>query len=192
MPVALLVRLVVWLWFGAAVAAGHFILLRPLPALTTPALMLGLPALLLLAYFRLAPFRDWVDGLDLRWLVVLHLTRFIGIYFLILSQRGELPRAFAASGAIGGIIVAAFALPVAFAPLAPDTRLRALVIWNVVGLIDLLLLTLTTARLAVATPWDLRALTQLPLGLLPTFLVPLLLASHVVIFVRAARPQRAA
>jgi hypothetical protein len=32
-----------------------------------------------------------------------------------------------------------------------------------------------------------RALTHLPLSLLPTFLVPLIIASHVVIFARLSR-----
>ena len=192
MPVALLVRLVFWLWFAAAAAAGHFLLLQRLPALATPALVLGLTALLLLAYFRHRPFRAWVDGLELRSLVLLHLTRFVGIYFLVLYQRGLLPRAFAVPGGIGDIIVATMALPVAFAPLEADTRLRAILIWNVVGFLDLLGVVFTAARLNLASPLLLLELTRLPLSLLPTFLVPLRVATHVVIFVRAGQRPRAA
>ena len=43
------------------------------------------------------------------------------------------------------------------------------------------------ARLAAADPSSMRALLRLPLSLLPTFLVPLLIATHVWIFVRLAR-----
>ena len=35
--------------------------------------------------------------------------------------------------------------------------------------------------------WQMRALTYLPLSLLPTFLVPLIIASHVILFSRLRR-----
>lgn len=189
MSAAIAVRFVLWAWFAAAVAAGHFLLLRRLPAFAAPALLATLTAAALLAYFRIAALRAWVDGLDLRRLVLLHATRFVGIYFLFLYQRGELPRAFAVSGGIGGIVVATLALAVAFAPLDAERRLRAIFIWNIVGLIDLALVVLSAARIGFTAPAELRALTHLPLSLLPTFLVPLLFATHIVILVRTLRPK---
>jgi len=45
----------------------------------------------------------------------------------------------------------------------------------------------TAARLATADPESMVALLRLPLSLLPTFLVPLIVASHVVLGVRLAR-----
>ena len=56
--------------------------------------------------------------------------------------------------------------------------------WNVIGLIDLVFVLFTAARLNLADPSQLRALTYLPLSLLPTFLVPLLLATHIILFLR--------
>lgn len=187
MLVSLLARVLFWVWFAAALAAGHLLLLQRLPPLATPAILLGLTGALLSAYFRIGAVRAWVDALDLRLLVLLHLTRFVGVYFLVLHRDGILPRAFAVPGGIGDIIVATLALPVAFAPLEEGPRRRVTTIWNVVGLIDLLLVVGTAVRLNLADPVQLRALTILPLSLLPTFLVPLLLASHVVIFARIAR-----
>ena len=192
MPIALTVRLVFWVWFAAAVFAGEERMLERLPPVAVPALVCGLTALLLLNYFRVATLRAWVDALDLRALVLLHVTRFVGIYFLFLYQRGELPHDFAVLGGIGDIVVATFALPVAFAPWEPAFRRRVTNIWNVVGLVDILLVAVTAARLNLADPSQMRALARLPLSLLPTFLVPLMIASHVVIFVRLAREQRAA
>src|SRR6185436_4039461 len=113
----------------------------------------------------------------------------VGIYFLVLHQRGELPRAFAVPGGIGDIIIATFALPVALAPLEHSVRLRAIVIWNVVGLVDILMVTFTAVRINLTAPGELRALTQLPLSLLPTFLVPLIIATHVILFVRTLQKQ---
>lgn len=188
MPVSLLVRLFLWLWFGAAIAVGHLQLLRELPPFAAPALIVGLSGLLISLYLRVASLRAWVNALDLRALVLLHVTRFVGIYFLVLFQRGELPRAFAVSAGIGDIIVATMALPVVFAPLPDAARLRAIRIWNVVGFVDILFVVVTAARIALAAPPELRALTHLPLSLLPTFLVPLLIATHVVLFIRT-RPK---
>jgi hypothetical protein len=191
MPVTVIVRFAFWLWFSAAVAAGHFLLLRRMPPLALPALTLALAALLVVAYLRIRALREWVDDLQLRSLVLVHVSRFIGIYLLVLYQRGELPRAFAVPAGIGEIVVATMALPVVFAPIEAASRARAIAIWNVVGLVDLLLVMVTTARLISTGPAELRLLTQLPLCLLPTLLLPLLLATHVVIFVRAARERQA-
>lgn len=190
MPVALLVRVVFWLWFGAALFAGHQLVLQRLPPFGVQAIIFGLTAALLWTYFRVSPVRGWVNGLELRTLVLLHLTRFVGIYFLVLLQRGELPRAFALPAGIGDIVVATMAIPVAFAPLEPAARLRAIGIWNIVGFCDMLLVVVTATRLNLADPAQLRPLTHLPLSLLPTFLVPLILATHVILFVRTAQARR--
>lgn len=187
MSVALLVRLFFWLWFIGAIAAGYFLVLQRMHPFAIQGMILALTALLLLAYFRIKPLRAWVDGLDLRSLVLLHVSRFVGIYFLILYQRGELPRAFAVPAGIGDIIVATMALPVVFAPIDPAARLRAIVIWNVVALVDMLLVIMSVTRINLTDPSQLRALTHLPLSLLPTFLVPLILATHIIIFARALR-----
>lgn len=189
MRVALFVRFFFWLWFAAALAAGYYRWLQPLPGAATLLLLAALTAVLVAVYVRSAALRTWVDGLDLRSLVLVHVTRFVGIYLLVLYQRGELPRTFAVSAGIGDIVVAAMALPVALAPLEFSARLRAIVIWNVVGFVDLLLVLFTATRIAVADPSLLRSFTALPLSLLPNLLVPLLLATHVIIFLRVVRER---
>ena len=186
---SLLARVFFWLWFLAAIAGGHLVLQR-LPPFGIQAMILALTAILVLAYFRIPPVRAWVDSLELRSLVLIHVTRFVGIYFLILYEHGELPRAFAVPGGIGDIIVATLALPVALAPLEPEARRRAVVIWNVIGFIDILLVVFTAARINLSHPGELRALTYLPLSLLPTFLVPLIIATHIIIFARASGPAK--
>lgn len=189
MPVSFLVRVFFWLWLGAAIAAGHFLVLQKIPPIAVPGIILGLTASLLAAYFRIAPLRAWVDSIDLRALVLIHVTRFVGVYFLVLYQRGQLPRAFAIPGGVGDIVVATMALPVALAPLVESLRHRAIVIWNVVGFVDILLLIITATRIHFSDPSQLRELTHLPLSLLPTFLAPVIIATHIVIFVRTARVQ---
>lgn len=178
----IVLRFALWLWFFAALAAGHFLWLQQVPAPAVQAILFGLTAILLLAYFRVSAIRRAVDELDLRVLVLLHVSRFIGFYFLHLYERGELPYGFAVPGGYGDIMVATLALLVVFVPTV--YRHRAISIWNVIGLVDILLVVLSAARLGRADPDSMLALTYLPLSLLPTFLVPLIIASHVVIYCR--------
>lgn len=182
------IRLAFWLWIFAAFVVGRIGYLGKLPFAAIPGIIFGLTAVLVFAYRSLPTFRAWVDALDLRGIVLLHVTRFVGFYFIALYRRGELPYAFAVPGGIGDIAVAALALLVVFAPLGAERRQRAIYIWNVVGLIDILLVVFTAARLGFSGSRELGALTHLPLSLLPTFLVPLIIASHLAIFSRLARP----
>src|SRR5262245_21349171 len=104
-----------------------------------------------------------------------------------LLSRGALPYAFAVPGGWADILVAALAL-VLLAEARPLNARRGLVgAWNALGLIDILFVVATATRLAVADPDSLRPLLHLPLSLLVTFLVPLIIASHVVLFWRLGR-----
>ena len=184
-----LIRVAFWAWLLTAVAAGRLHWLQRLPLPAVQGILFALTALLILAYRSIAPFRAWVDHLDLRSLVLLHVTRFVGIYFLVLYRRGELPYAFAVPGGIGDIIVAASAIVVVLLPFTESQRLRAITIWNIVGFIDILLVVFSAARIGLSGGYGLVPLTYLPLSLLPTFLVPLIIASHVAIFARLKREQ---
>ncbi len=190
MSAALIVRLVFWLWFAAAVAAGHQLVFQRLPPYALPLALLALSGTLVAVVARLAGVRAWAAAVDLRPLILLHLSRLAGLYFVVLYQRGELPRTLAFPGGMGEIAVAVMTLPVVFAPLAPASRLRAIRIWNIVGIIEIVLLVFTVTRLNLASPNLLRPLTQLPLSLYATFLLPLLIASHFIIFRRTAEPRR--
>lgn len=112
--------------------------------------------------------------------------RFIGFYFLVLHARGELPRAFAVPGGWGDIATATLALLVA--TMSAETRLgkRAYLAWIVFGLLDILFVVATATRLFLADPDSMCALLRLPFSLLPTFIVPLILATHVMLFARLA------
>jgi hypothetical protein len=58
------------------------------------------------------------------------------------------------------------------------------------GLIDILIVVTTATRLALRDPDSMVALLQLPLSLLPTFLVPLIIFTHLIIAIRLFRLQR--
>jgi hypothetical protein len=172
-------------WLAAALAlgaTGATTRWRP----PTPQLVLGGLTMLLLAAVVARPrFRRWLATLDLRWLVAVHLTRFVGLYFLVLYYRdGALPRAFAVPGGWGDIIVATLALGLLLAGGKLDGRPRLVGAWNAFGLLDILFVVATASRLALADPDSMNALLRLPLSLLVTFLVPIIIADHIVVFWR--------
>lgn len=144
-----------------------------------------LTALLLFACWKVQTLQGWVMTVELRWLVLLHLTRFVGFYFFVLCSRGELPFAFAAPAGWGDIIVAALA--VLLLALSNARNWSMLIIWNTIGLTDILFVVLTALRLGLEDGRSMHVLREFPLSLLPTFLVPLIIVSHVLIFFRAAK-----
>lgn len=71
-------------------------------------------------------------------MVSLHLTRFVGIYFLYIYYRyGALPRAFAVPGGWGDIIVATLALGLLGVAGELEPRRWFVGLWNTLGLIDI-------------------------------------------------------
>jgi hypothetical protein len=112
------------------------------------------------------------------------------VYFLILSARGELPGGFAIPAGWGDIAIASGAL--VFVLLVPDllAHRTALLLWNLLGLVDILFVVASAARHVLAAPESMQALLVLPLGLVLTFLVPLIIATHVWLFQRL-RTERA-
>ena len=177
-------------WLLAAAGLGASGLLRharpPLPQIVIVAL-----TIVLLVLFRgQSAFRRWALAVDIRALVLIHSTRFLaGVYFLVLYGRGELPYAFAVPGGWGDIAVGGAAVVVCLAirPAARGGR-RAILAWNVFGLVDIALVIATATQLGMADPDAMRALLRLPLCLLPTFLVPIIIATHIIIFARLRQP----
>lgn len=149
--------------------------------------LVGLTIALLVAARLWSPLRSFVATVDLRALALFHVTRFVGFYFLVLHARGELPWAFAVPGGWGDNITAAWVL-VLVTFVRPDTsggRAHYLA-WNLFGLLDILGVVLTAARLAFREPGSMRALLELPLSLLLTFVVPLIIATHLIMLWRLA------
>ena len=174
-----------WLCFAVGLA-GWF---QNASALTVAATVWTLTALVLLACWKVRTIRAWVLNIDLRWVVLLHLTRlFAGAYFLVLCQRRLLPCAFARPAGWGDIVVAALALAVVGA-MSTQFAKTFLLSWNTLGLIDIVFVVSSAFRFGLKDWQSMHALRELPLSLLPTFLVPLIIASHVLIFVRLTRAR---
>jgi hypothetical protein len=174
--------LAIWLCLAIAVClAGVFSSASaPVVALT----VWSLTALILLSWWKVPAINRWLTTIDLSWLIALHLTRFIGIYFIILCRTGELSCTFAKPAGIGDIAIAIGATLLLFSdPVRPGRRVFVL-IWNALGLLDIVLVVFSALRVGLSDWRGMEALRVLPLGLLPTFLVPLIIGSHLVIFRR--------
>jgi hypothetical protein len=131
----------------------------------------------------------YVLNIDLRWLVLLHLTRlFVGAYFLVLCQRGQLPCAFATRAGWGDIVIGVMTVALV-SSMHTQFAKTVLVSWNTLGLIDIVFVVSSALRFGLKDWQSTHALRELPLNLLPTFLVPLIIASHVLIFVRLSRAR---
>ncbi|MBI2515392.1 MAG: hypothetical protein HYV95_00610 [Opitutae bacterium] len=152
-----------------------------------PGLIAALTILLLLTCLHWSPLRHWLDTIDLRMLVLLHLLRLLGIWLLVVGAHGRLPTEFARTGGWGDIVVAVLALAVALGPIPGVYRHHAILVWNIIGLVDLLFVAATAASLGIGGHPLMRHMLEFPLSLLPSFLVPLLIATHLLVFRRLWR-----
>ena len=181
----------VCIWFLIALIIGAYSLLATIPPPIPQLILFSLVLALLIIFWKSESFQNICFDLDIRVLLSIHLSRFVGIYFLILHSKGELPYAFAVPGGFGDIAVAITALLVSiFSPTKGGLGFIIYFAWNILGLIDILYVVKTAARLAIADPQSMIALTELPLSLLPTFLVPIIIFTHVLIFVRLYNSYR--
>lgn len=174
--------LLVWL-IAAIVAVGNGLLYQvPFP----PPLFVVIGIVFAFLCLVVVPgAAKWVGDLDLAWLLGFHLIRFVGVYFIWLAGQGRLDPSFAYTGGIGDIITAAGA---ALLIAMPAWRLgKGLLIWNLFGIVDILFVVAKVAWGVSTTPAGFAEFFRLPLGLLPTFIVPVIIVSHVVVFFRLKR-----
>jgi hypothetical protein len=118
-------------------------------------------------------------------LILLNLWRLVGLVFLVLMANGQMPALWALPAGIGDVIVGATAPWIARQVETPRGRRRA-VIFNLFGMGDLVVAVgvgiMTSpgpAQVFPTTPTSELA-THFPLALVPTFLVPLAFALHVI------------
>jgi hypothetical protein len=148
---------------------------------------------------RIAAFRSAIAELPLTLLIGVNAVRVLGISFILLYSAGRLPAPFAPVAGWGDIFIGLTALPVAWAVSRQRPGSSALLlIWNSLGLLDLISavgLGVTSApdlpiRLFFGEPGT-RIMSSLPWILIPAFLVPNLVLTHLAIFRRsAAAPNR--
>ncbi|HEY6561748.1 MAG TPA: hypothetical protein VI072_30975 [Polyangiaceae bacterium] len=176
------------LWLAAAILVGSSGLISVERSLLIPGTILGLSALLVWRYQRGGALRSVADRLDLRAIILAHAIRApIGAIFLWKAARGELDPVFAWVGGPGDLVAGTLALVAAALIPITSLRRRTLVrIWNIGALLDILATAGTAARILLFSdhPETMNGLLAMPGPLLPLFIVPLVITSHLLLLRR--------
>lgn len=188
-PIALALVATMLLWGVAAFHLSRTDFFLATPGSTAPKVLLGwLPAILLLIIVPFCPrLRNFAQTLSPARLVLLNAPRALtGVVMVHASLQGTLPGIFAFPAGLGGILVGltapwcAHALSLGSPTAAPWARR-----WTRLGLLDILLAMvlggLTGPGQPLSHPLPSTASTAFPLTLIPSFLVPLYLLTHLLL-----------
>ena len=148
------------------------------------------------AWLAWPAFRRAALSIPLTALVGINGVRVAGVFFLILHAEGRLAAPFSTSAGWGDIIAGAAAIPLAalmaWKGTAPGWLLRT---WNAFGALDLFTAVSLGALSAPGTPFRVfteapstGAMGTLPWVIIPAFLVPLFLMTHLAVAVRLRAP----
>jgi hypothetical protein len=178
-------------WFAFSLIASAYNVFKA-PAGQPPiptALAASIPlALFLICFAVFRGYRDFLLGLNPQILTMLHSWRLIGFTLLALYSYGILPGMFALPAAWGDIFMAMTA-PFVAMQLANRKHLKSFVLWQILGIADLVTAIATATVAAIIRPHGIGpdAMASLPLSVIPTFGVPLLLILHVISLAQAWR-----
>jgi hypothetical protein len=178
-------------WFLAVLVASAFHVFETDPS--RPPIALGLAVLIPIAAFGLwfrasAPFRRFALALDPRTLTFVQSWRIVGFVFLVLYANGILPGLFAIPAGWGDVFIGITA-PFVALKLADPSRRSSFLLWQALGILDLVTAVGTGASAFFIDPHGIPTSpnTVLPLSLIPTFGVPLLLILHLISIAQARR-----
>jgi len=182
-------------WCVVALLAAATGVVGRLPPPLFPMLIWGPVLVAALAWRRSPALRAFGGSIDLRLPVLFHAIRvFFGAAFLVEAAAGRLPSSFANVAGPGDLVVGALALPAALLARRDDRPSRALLsAWNLLGLVDILAVFLSAQRMLLVLRDErfLHAFQRLPFSALPVLVVPLILLTHLLVFVRLRAAARA-
>ena len=141
---------------------------------------------------RSATMRSLMATIPLTLLVAVHVSRLVGVIFFALHAAGRLPIYFAHSAGWGDIIVGIASVPLAILVYRRTRGWWSLLLaWNCLGVADLIVALALGAGSAAGSPIRFiyeepssALMGTLPWFLIPGYLVPLYLVTHVAIFFR--------
>ena len=151
-------------------------------------------AVFFVAYLLSRSIREFVLAIDPRLMMAMQAWRFAGLGFLALYAHGVLPGFFAWPAGLGDIAIGVTApwLLVVLMRHPSFAASRTFLIWNLLGILDLVV-ALTTGALGTIlvagadAGVTTGAMAQMPLVFIPAFFVPILLALHAAALLQARR-----
>ncbi len=185
------------LWFVAVFlvgAAGAFV--RPPGTPPIPVLIGAVAPLIvfLAAYWGSASFHKFVLAIDLPLATAVQAWRAGGLGFLALYVHGVLPGAFAWPAGLGDIAIGVTAPWVMLALVRRPgfASSRVFVVWNLLGILDLVVAVSVGALSSVfgsgvAGEATMGPMARLPLVLIPAYFVPLFVMLHLASLFKARR-----
>lgn len=196
------IRLTLSAWLVAVFALGSFgLFVRPAGAPPFPILFgFALPIAVFLAlYFASHAFRQAVLEADLAFITAVQAWRAGGLGFLALYTYGVLPGLFAWPAGLGDIAigVTAPALVLALARDPAVAQSRRFVVWNLLGILDLVVAVSMGAigsgfLPGLAPAVSTTPMSQMPLVLIPAYFVPVFLMLHLTALFQVRRRTAAA
>jgi hypothetical protein len=174
-------------WIGVQVDVTLAGALKALPLL----LALFLVPLLAAAIAAVAApgARERLLAIPRRVILGMNVFRSIGFLFVALGYARQLGGPFPYSAGIGDILVGLLAIPLVLEEPRLGRGDARLVLWNALGLLDLITAVALGVTSANDSPIQLihagagsAAITQLPWSLIPLFLVPCFMVGHVIVF----------
>jgi len=181
---------VLTLWGLAALALSFSGFVSPAHPIRVPLSILGGTAAVLLAWWRLPSAHAFFASVGLRAYLAPHVLRaIVGAGFLVEYSRGMLPEEFALRAGVGDLIAGVLAALALFIPAQAPWRRKALWLVNAVGLVDILIVLVTAQRIIFfGDPASMKTFNHAPWPMIPVFLVPLVISTHILLFWRLARP----
>lgn len=184
-------------WFAIVAvlgARGGFVTPSGVPPLPILLGVLTPLAVFFAAYLLSRAIREFVLAIDPRLMMAMQAWRFAGLGFLALYAHGVLPGFFAWPAGLGDIAIGMTA-PWLLAVLIRQPSFaasRTFVIWNLLGILDLVVALATGALGTILVAGadagvTTAAMAQMPLVLIPAFFVPVLFALHAAALLQARR-----
>jgi hypothetical protein len=183
-------------YIGIFGAGSRFSMSVPLPL----GVAFLIPILTFTFWYKLSPrFREYALTRNPARLTLWHVERVGGITFLILMSKHLLPPTFALPAGLGDIAIGLTAPLIAWQFSKTKHYSRMFVIWNALGIADLVI-AVTTGVLSSNANFGIlqhgevttQLMGQLPLSLVPTFLVPLFVILHLINLTQANKARQLA
>jgi hypothetical protein len=180
-----------WLVASLLVSASGVMAGAPLPLVPV---LIWSPVIASGVLFQRSPsFRAWALSVDPRALVTPHAIRVAaGASFLVMLAQGKMPAVFALPAGWGDIVAGGLAPLVALVYRPTPGRRRLLLAWNALALVDIVMVFLSAQRLIffVHDEQMFAALSSFPFSMLPLFVVPLVLMTHLLLFAQLRMAAR--
>ena len=149
--------------------------------------------------YNLAPgVRQYLLGLDMRMLILLHSWRMLGMGFVMLYAVDQLPMSFAYLAGFGDAIAAIGAVILAYLLLTNSKRVsnKWIFRWNTFGVLDFVIavsvgvMTRQGALLESTSGLNSDLMAQFPFVIVPAFLVQVFLLTHIIIYLQLRKRKK--